>query len=138
MALNYDLSKVKNFDDLYHGKEHDEKMKAKYECIIMGTMVVGMGDIKDKKDARIFYKRMRYHDSLFSENYKCFYVSRMEEDDETGERRVVRENLTIEDVEDLIGLHTNVSKESDAKWTKRMKKGFDEFMERKLKNGSDW
>jgi hypothetical protein len=112
MSLNYELSKIENFEEVCYEPHPDgdgRRMKAVTHAIIMGTMTVGMGQITPET-ASTFYARMKAVEKL----HGWWVVNGA---DGTGIP------ITPEDIRNHIGLRTNVGKESDAAWAKRIMSG---------------
>lgn len=114
MALTWDLGKIKNYEEICFSTDEDgnEKMTPQTEAMIWLTMSVGIGKITES-NASQFYSRVRFYETMFG----SFLISF----DENGKKH---HPITPEDVVNHIGLHTNVSLESDASFKTRMFKNF--------------
>ena len=114
MALTWDLGKIKNYEELCFSTDEDgnEKMTPQTEAMIWLTMAIGMGNITEKNAAQ-FYARVHFYETMFG----SFLVSF----DDNGKKY---HPITPEDIVNHIGLHTNVSLESDASFKNRMFKNF--------------
>jgi hypothetical protein len=82
-----------------------ERMSVTTNTLIMATMSVGLGEITDK-NAEEFHRRLSW-----MERNGAYRVSR------DGEPVA----FTLDEVRAHIGMTTNVSNETKAKWNKRMK-----------------
>jgi hypothetical protein len=100
MPLNYDLSKVKSYKRLL---TEQGKLKEPYSTIILLTMQVGMRHIT-VDNYRKFYNRLHLIETLNG----CFFF--------TNSRKPVF--ITREQVERMIGLSTNASDLTAAKFIK--------------------
>lgn len=109
MALNWDATKVRDFDKLT-----DEEAVIR-EALIWSTLGVGISRITEK-NYKEFYARLRFIELL------------------NGARRYKDEMkpkyFTLEEVERFIGLTTNASEFSRAQFIKRQTKNFFEEIER--------
>lgn len=120
MSLNYDLSKIKDYDAVCWTeakedaawsptKKGDKVMNPITNALIWVTMQIGIGEITEE-NAVEFYSRIHFSEKLFGTNLS-----------NGGEPYF----LTFEDVRRHIGLKTNVfPKETDAKWGARLIKTF--------------
>lgn len=103
MALNYELGGIANWQQKKVHPTLDDKMHLVMDAIIWKTLTVGMGTIT-KANAEEFFWRVRFLQRFHNEpeiqwnDGRCAY-------------------LTLKDVEDHIGLHTNVTTIKDrGKW----------------------
>lgn len=114
MALTWDLGKIKNYEEVCFKKNEDgtETMTSETEAMIWATMAVGIGRITDL-NAADFYSRIHFYEKVFG----SFLISF-----EDGNR--TEHYLTPEIVNNHIGLHTNVGKETDAAFRTRIFKNF--------------
>ncbi len=86
MALNYDISKVKNYKNrCYHQRDDGLYLEPKTEHAVFMTMHIGMGEITEK-NYQEFHRRLAMWSEIL-DGKPCF--------------------LSIEDVQNLIGLETN-------------------------------
>ena len=100
MALNYDLSKIKNYEELLE----DGKLSQPYSTIVLSTVIVALGDITNENYEK-FYNRLNVMQKL------------------TGPFLHLENNpyhISKDDIIRMIGLNTNVSNETKAKWIKRI------------------
>lgn len=113
MSLNWDISKVKDFNELYikgtwknddefvvDEKGSDKKLNYRTETLIWLTMTIGIGQITEK-NYKEFLKRIALYEKLNGN----FFRNRP---------------YSLEDIERNIGLRTNVSNEPFGKWIKRI------------------
>lgn len=115
MALNWNLSEIENHKRLFetrvqHGKE-GRYLKPFAESIILATIPVGMGEIT-KDNWLEFYKRMRIIETVNDFGWFGWKSVR-------GKHKSI--NVEKKHVKRMIGLKTNVSNESPAKWFRRYK-----------------
>jgi hypothetical protein len=101
MSLNWNLSEIKNHDDLCWNE--DETMNPVTHTMIFATMIVGLHGITEKNVGQ-FAARLELYQNLHGELM-------------IGPDGPVA--VTTEDVIDHIGLRCNVSDETDAAWIKR-------------------
>jgi hypothetical protein len=106
MPLNWDISKVENWEELYTpiDKEGYKKLKHVPETIITLTMAVGMRGITEKNWER-FLGRVRLVERihgafLYNEDIQPVYISEA-------------------DIKRMIGLHTNTTPMTRAQFLKR-------------------
>mgnify|MGYP003124903784 CR=1 FL=1 len=98
MSLSYDLTGIKNYEDLCWYDWEDEKLLSPVtESIVFATMYVDIGAIT-KSNAEEFYTR---------------YVMFCRASGMTNKR-------TLSDIENHIGLRTNVSTETKAEFGKKV------------------
>jgi len=107
MSLNFDLTKITDYKTLCY-REVDEKdedgkplfqIRAVTERIVWGTMLVDVGNLKNRTECETFFDR--YCEARAALNRTTL-------------------DLTLEDVLAHEGLSTNVSKTTDSKWLKRL------------------
>jgi hypothetical protein len=133
MALHWDVSKVKNYETLCfrtlsegeadpnQGTKAGDRVETSLtRTLVFGCMNVGLGTITER-NWRTWYAR--FH--LFEKLNGAFLSRRIEGTDKWESRYV-----TPEEVHAHIGLSTNVSKESDAAWRKRIVASFARDYER--------
>ena len=120
MALSYDLGRIADWenvckitateDDPMNGvKKGDRIQNPVTTTLIWATMAVGMGSITEQ-NAQQFYCRLAAYEKLFG---PMMYRG-------TDWPEGQEPNITAEDVILHIGLGTNVSLETDAKWKNRI------------------
>jgi hypothetical protein len=118
MALNFDLTKVKNREFL------DNKENAStIDMLIYCTMFVGMGEITEKNFVE-FFTRVHLLEKVNGTFLKQF----------DGDKLNPHE-ITLDDVRNMIGLKTNVSTETRAKFMKRNLDGFFQDIARQIDAG---
>lgn len=103
MSLNYSLKNIKDWESVCYS-ESDE-LSPKTEALIFLTMSVGMGEITEKNGAE-FWTRLKLIQELNGP-----FLTQVGAGDGS--------DLTVEDVIDHIGLHTNVVEETRLQWMKR-------------------
>ena len=106
MALNYDLSQIKDYKKLWERSEitqENTQMKEPYRTIIFCTMIVGMREITEENSSK-FLERVSFIEktkgSFFYKNKKPLYI-------------------TEKDINRMIGLKTNASLLTKAQFIKR-------------------
>ena len=103
MALNYDLTRVKDYKKLWNRSDERLEMKEPYRTIIFCTMIVGMREITEENCSK-FLERVsfveRTQGSFFYKNRKPLYISE-------------------KDINRMIGLKTNASLLTKAQFIKR-------------------
>lgn len=103
MALNYDLTRVKDYKKLWNRSDERLEMKEPYRTIIFCTMIVGMREITEENCSK-FLERVsfveRTQGSFFYKNRKPLYISE-------------------KDINRMIGLQTNASLLTKAQFIKR-------------------
>jgi hypothetical protein len=106
MALNYDLSQIKDYKKLWERSEitqENTQMKVPYRTIIFCTMIVGMREITEENSSK-FIERVSFIEktkgSFFYKNKKPLYI-------------------TEKDINRMIGLKTNASLLTKAQFIKR-------------------
>jgi hypothetical protein len=106
MALNYDLSKIENYEELLE----DGKLKQPYAAIVLSTVIVALSDITNENFDK-FYNRInvleRLNGPFLFQDKNPYYISK-------------------NDVKRMIGLNTNVSNETKAKFFNRVKRNLPE------------
>lgn len=108
MSLNWDISKVEDYDDLFvpHPEFPEERtLGGVTQALVFATMAVGLPGIS-VADRSEFYARVAVAEALVGP-----FVIYGDPDKPDG--------ITPEDVERHTGLHTNVTRESRAAWLKR-------------------
>ena len=118
MSLDYNLSDIKNYNSLYRKLKKGEegysetevykKLKPQFERIIWVTMIIGIREITDKNWER-FYNRINIWEKVFGSGYY-----------KRNRKKLVPILVTKEDVQRMIGLRTNASPLSDAKFKKHL------------------
>lgn len=103
MALNYDLTKIKDYKKLWNKKGENSEMKEPYRTIIFCTMITGIREITEENSSN-FYARISFIEktqgSFFYKGKKPCYIS---------------EN----DIKRMIGLRTNASTLTRSQFIKR-------------------
>ena len=106
MALNYDLTLIKNYKKLWERSEitqENTQMKEPYRTIIFCTMIVGMREITEENCSQ-FHERVSFVEktkgSFFYKNKKPLPISE-------------------KDINRMIGLKTNASLLTKAQFIKR-------------------
>lgn len=109
MSLNWNISKVKDFEKLYTQKDEEGKTKLKKvpETIIYLTTIVGMGEITDKNWEQ-FYNRVNFIEKLGG----TFLLKQYR-------KKPIPRFITEDDVKQMIGLTTNASTMTQAQFLKR-------------------
>ena len=115
MPLNWDISRVADYKKLYGKKDANgnKYLKTMPERIIMLTMAVGIREISDKNWEK-FYNRVH----LLERIHGCSYYK-------TVRGKHVPMYITREDVQRMIGLHTNSSTMTRSEFLKRQTRGLD-------------
>jgi len=110
MSLDWDLTKIENSENICWKKDDDgqEYMNPCTESLIWMTMAIGIGKITEENAADV-YARISMWEDLFDTMMSKF---------ENGKRIAVP--ITAQDVVDHIGLRTNVGKETEASFRKRV------------------
>jgi len=101
MSLNYNLKNIKDWESVCLINEGT--LTPETETLIFLTMSIGMGEITEK-NAGEFWSRANIVQKL----HGPFFIRDSKE-----------QFLTVEDVVNHIGLHTNVPKETRLQWMKR-------------------
>lgn len=100
MSLNWEISKVKNWKQ----KKRSKRQRAILEALIWSTMVVGFYNITEKNYKR-FYARLtafeHLHGAFLMGKKKPYYI-------------------TLEDVQNWIGLWTNAGSFNASKFEQRL------------------
>jgi len=112
MPLNYDLNKIKRFKSLYE-KSHETsgvRLKKIPETIILSTISVGIRSITEDNYVR-FFNRLRILETV----HGPFLYKRTK-------KGPVPRLIELEDVKMMIGLDTNASEISRAKFISRIDK----------------
>lgn len=111
MSLNWNLSKIKNSDELCwpaDRKGSENEMNPITNALIWATMSVGIGQITEKNYIEFFGR--------------CELISRLSgaplREFKDGKRHDV--DFTLADIKAHIGLSTNVSREASGPWGKRI------------------
>jgi len=114
MSLDWYLGKIENYEEVcFSTNENGEDiLNPRTEALIWLTMAVDMGKIT-KENAADFYARVSFYESLFNPLLSSF---------EDGKQ--VYHPITPQDVKNHIGLSTNVAKDTDAAWRKRVFNNF--------------
>jgi hypothetical protein len=114
MSLNWDLTKIENYEELCWNKNEDDTVKLNVvtESLIFIGMAIGIGKIS-KENASEVYGRIAMYEKLFGATMCVFKGN--------GKEQVF---ITPEDVYAHIGLSTNVGKETEASFRKRMTDNF--------------
>lgn len=110
MPLNFDFSKI---DKEYWLDEKTEEFTLLAQAMPMMAMAVGIGEITQENYTN-FYNRVHLFETLFT-------TFRHKTNDEGRLEKVF---LSLDEAENFIGLHTNVSNETETKFRKRV---FDNF-----------
>lgn len=101
MSLDWDMTKCKDTETL-----KSEENWPTTQAIIFLCMAVGMGKIKDDKDAKEWYLRAKFYENL------------------KGRVFTDEESITLDLVRKYIGLDTNVTFERRPGWCKRISELF--------------
>lgn len=122
MSLNWDLTKIKNSDTICWEKDENDnsKLNAVTESLIWLTMGVGYGTITED-NASDFYSRVAMYEKLFGTMLSYWKDSEK-----------ISVPITPEDIHNHIGLSTNVSKDTDASFRKRIVENFIREQKRKF------
>jgi hypothetical protein len=105
MPLNYNLTKIENFEDLL---KDNNQLQEPYKTIVLSTMVVGLGDITEKNYHK-FYNRI----NLIERVGGAFLW-----DSETKTPIYIE----VEDIKRMIGLKVNVANETKPQFISRIKR----------------
>ena len=119
MSLDWDLTKIKNYKEVCWEENEDgtSRLNAVTDSLIWLTMAIGIGRITEENAPEV-YGRIAAYEKLFG--------SFMIKFDDNGKQRVF---VTPEDVNNHIGLSTNVAKETEASFRKRI---VDNFMREQM------
>jgi hypothetical protein len=122
MSLNWDLTKIKNSEEVCWEKNEDgtDKLNPVTESLIWLTMGIGMGSITEDNQSD-FYCRVAMYEKLFGTMLSYWKDSKK-----------VSVPITPEDIHNHIGLTTNVSKDTDASFRKRIVENFIREQKRKF------
>jgi hypothetical protein len=114
MSLDWNLTKISNNTEVCWEKNEDgtDKLNPVTESLIWLTMGIGMGSITEDNQSD-FYCRVVMYEKLFGTMLSYWKDSKK-----------VSVPITPEDIQNHIGLSTNVSKETDAAWRKRIIQNF--------------
>ena len=100
MSLNWNITNVENWKK----KQKSKKKSANLNALIWATLIIGVGNIT-KKNYKKFYARLtayeHLHGAFMYKGDKPYYI-------------------TLEDVEEWIGLHTNAGDCSAAEFERRL------------------
>ena len=100
MSLNWNITNVENWKK----KQKSKKKSANLNALIWATLIIGVGNIT-KKNYKKFYARLtayeHLHGTFMYKGNKPYYI-------------------TLEDVEEWIGLHTNAGDCSAAEFERRL------------------
>jgi len=96
MALNWNISKVKNYKELIN----NGRMIAPYEALLLASIIVGINEITEK-NYKDFYKRVRFIELLSGSYYY-----------KDGKPLFITE----EEIERFIGLKTNTTKKTKSQF----------------------
>ena len=113
MALNWDVSKIKDFEEvcfLYHEDDGRRKVKGVTNALIWHTMLVGMGQITEKN-----YEKFFVRSQMAVRATRNYPVSAITEDGGYEHR-----GFTLAEIRAHIGLSTNASTDTKAKFKKRV------------------
>ena len=114
MALTWDLTDIKNYEDVCWEKNDDgtDRLNPVTESLIWLSMGIGMGNITEA-NANEFYIRVALYEDLFGNMLSTF---------ENGVKKYIP--ITPEDIISHIGLRTNVGKDSATVFRNRMFKNY--------------
>jgi len=102
MSLNWDATKVENFEEKFYEKCGDEqRVKGSAEAMIFSTMFLGINTITEK-NVEDFFVRMNMWERTF------------------GNLRTHSEKFSLEEIREYIGLHTNASPMTKTQFRKRL------------------
>ena len=102
MALNWNIAKVKNYEELL---DKDICLKSPYSTIVLATMQVGLNEIT-QTNWEEFYKRINFIEKIFGSYH---YI-----EDDKGKPKA--KYITEGDIKRLIGLRTNATKKTPTKF----------------------
>jgi len=112
MPLNYDLTRIKYYKRLYKKIDTDNfEIKPIPKTIILSTISVGMREITEDNYKK-FFNRLRVIETI----YGSFFVVKTK-------RGIKQKYITEDDVKAMIGLRTNASEISRAKFMSKIEKG---------------
>ena len=114
MSLDWNLTKINNNIEVCWEKNEDgtDKLNPVTESLIWLTMGIGMGSITEENQSD-FYCRVAMYEKLFGTMLSYWKDSKK-----------VSVPITPEDIHNHIGLTTNVSKDTDASFRKRIVENF--------------
>jgi hypothetical protein len=114
MSLDWNLTKISNNTEVCWEKNEDgtDKLNPVTESLIWLTMGIGMGSITEDNQSD-FYCRVAMYEKLFGTMLSYWKDSKK-----------VSVPITPEDIHNHIGLTTNVSKDTDASFRKRIVENF--------------
>ena len=122
MSLDWNLTKINNNTEVCWEKNEDgtDKLNPVTESLIWLTMGIGMGSITEDNESD-FYCRIAVYEKLFGTMLSYWKDSKK-----------VSVPITPEDIHNHIGLTTNVSKDTDAAFRKRIVENFVREQKRKF------
>lgn len=122
MSLDWNLTKINNNIEVCWEKNEDgtDKLNPVTESLIWLTMGIGMGSITEDNQSD-FYCRVAMYEKLFGTMLSYWKDSKK-----------VSVPITPEDINNHIGLTTNVSKDTDASFRKRIVENFVREQKRKF------
>ena len=122
MSLDWNLKKINNNTEVCWEKNEDgtDKLNQVTESLIWLTMGIGMGSITEDNQSD-FYCRVAMYEKLFGTMLSYWKDSKK-----------VSVPITPEDIHNHIGLTTNVSKDTDASFRKRIVENFIREQKRKF------
>ena len=114
MSLDWNLTKISNNTEVCWEKNEDgtDKLNPVTESLIWLTMGIGMGSITEENQSD-FYCRVAMYEKLFGTMLSYWKDSKK-----------VSVPITPEDIHNHVGLTTNVSKDTDASFRKRIVENF--------------
>ena len=123
MSLDWNLTKIKNNTEVCWEKNEDgtDKLNPVTESLIWLTMGIGMGSITEDNESD-FYCRIAVYEKLFGTMLSYWKDSKK-----------VSVPITPEDIHNHVGLTTNVSKDTDAAFRKRIVENFVREQKRNFK-----
>lgn len=123
MSLDWDLTKIKNCKEVCWEKDENgnDKLNPVTESLIWLTMGIGIGSITEDNESD-FYCRVVMYEKLFGTMLSYWKDSKK-----------ISVPITPEDVHSHIGLRTNVSKDTDASFRKRIVENFMREQKQKFK-----
>jgi len=122
MSLDWNLTKINNNLEVCWEKNEDgtDRLNPVTESLIWLTMGIGMGSITEDNQSD-FYCRVAMYEKLFGTMLSYWKDS-----------KTVSVPITPEDINNHIGLTTNVSKDTDAAFRKRIVENFVREQKRKF------
>ncbi len=122
MSLDWNLTKINNNLEVCWEKNEDgtDRLNPVTESLIWLTMGIGMGSITEDNQSD-FYCRVAMYEKLFGTMLSYWKDSKK-----------VSVPITPEDINNHIGLTTNVSKDTDAAFRKRIVENFVREQKRKF------